>query len=52
MTRILPLVLAATLTASPLLAGGISFGLPQLTFPEAAAPITQSTSGPAIKPKS
>ena len=49
MTRILPLLIAASLIASPSLAAGFLFDLPDLTFPQADAPVTQSTSGPASK---
>ena len=47
MTRFLPLLIAASLIASPGLAAGFLFDLPDLTFPRTAAPVTQSTSGPA-----
>ena len=47
MTRFLSLLIAESLIAGPSLAGGIVFDLPHLTFPETAAPVTQSTSGPA-----
>lgn len=46
MTRFLPLLIAATLTATPGLAAGFLFDLPHLTFPQAPAPVTQSTAGP------
>ncbi len=47
MIRFLPLMLAVTLTATPGLAAGFMFDLPQLTFPAPSEPVTQSTSGSA-----
>lgn len=45
MTRFLPLLIAASLIATPTLAAGFLFDLPELTFPTTDAPVTQSTSG-------
>jgi len=48
MTRFLSLLIVTTLIAGPGLAGGLVFNLPNLTFPEPSAPVTQSTAGPAL----
>jgi|GEM_PF-2264650 len=46
MTRFLPLLIAASLIATPGLAAGFLFDLPDLKYPQTTALITQSTSGP------
>ena len=52
MTRFLPLLIAASLIATPSLAAGFLFDLPDLTFPQPDS-VTQSTSGPVtpVKPQ-
>lgn len=47
MTRMLPLILAAALSAAPALAGGIGFGLPNLTYPDGTTPVTKGCADPA-----
>lgn len=50
MTRLLPLLIAATLIATPGLATGFLFDLPDLTFPQPDS-VTQSTTGPVAPAK-
>jgi hypothetical protein len=45
-TRFLPLLIAASVIATPGLAAGFLFDLPDLKYQQTTAPITQSTSGP------
>ena len=47
MTRFLPLLIATSLIATQSFAGQFAFDMPDLTFPQPPAPITQSTAGDA-----